>query len=212
MMKFRIAKLALLKLLGDAAGGRYRVIGYQKQSKSAHADHKLVQVYYSEGTFPKNAGRYHGEKAHDITLEIDLTVSAHADADIATLQSETATAVQRAAALAGVKFAAENADTELDELIDVIYQIVMDARNDGLGLDKGVIASRWIDRIQKDTTIEHGGLVVKTASMKYTCRVSEDMPGDIGNEPTNVIIDSQIPVDECTGAGVETVNDNLEVE
>jgi len=210
MMKFRTAKSALVQLLGDAAGGRYRVIGYQKQSKSAHADNKLVQVYYSEGSFPKNSGRYHGEKAHDITLEIDLTVSAHADADIATLQSETATAVQRAAALAGVKFAAENADNELDELIDIIYQILMDARNDGLGLDKGVGASRWIDRIQKDTTIEHGGLVVKTANMKYTCRVSEAVAGDIGNEPALAVYDTDIPVDGNTGAGVTVENDNLE--
>lgn len=212
MMKFRTAKSALQTLLGDAAANRYTVIGYQRQSKSADADHKLVQVYYSEGSFPKSAGRYHGEKAHDITIEIDITVVAHVRTDLAVLNSETATAVQRAAALAGTIEAAATADSELDELIEIIYQIVMDARNDGLGLDKGVIASRWIERIQKDATMEHGGLVVKTASMKYTCRVSEDVPGDIGVEPVTVTFDSGIPAGDTDGAGVAVINDNTEAE
>lgn len=210
MMMFRTVKSAILSVLGDAAADRYRVIGYQKQSKSAVADNNLVQVYYSEGAFQKSGGRYHGEKSHDITIDIDIMVCAKARADLAVLESETATEHQRAAALAAVKNAAELADSGADELIEIIYQILMDARNDGLGLDKGVIASRWIDRIQKDTTIEHGGLVVKTANMKYTCRVSEAVAGDIGNEPALAVYDTDIPVDGNTGAGVVVENDNLE--
>jgi hypothetical protein len=211
MMMFETAEKALRDLLVAAAAGRFTVIGYQMQSKSAEAHRKLVQVYFSEGAFPKSANRFHGEKTHDITIEIDMTVCSKTAVDLDTLESRTATPQQKAAALVGLKTAAELANTELNELIRWVYQILMDARNDELGLDKGSIASRWIGNITKDTTIGYGGIVVKTANMKYTCRVSEDVPGDIGTEPATVTFDSEIPADDTGGAGVAVTNDNTEV-
>lgn len=210
MMAFRVAKTAIAALLADAAAGRYTVVGHQRQSRSADADNKLVQVYYSEGAFPKT-GRFKGEKRHDITIDIDIMVSARAAADIETLTSETATAQQRAQALASVHGAAAAADAQVDELIDIIYQILMDARNDELAQTDIRISSRWIDRVQKDTTLEHGGLVVKTGNLKYTCTVIESVPGDIGTEPATVAMDSDVPAGDSDGAGVTVINDNTEV-
>lgn len=211
MMKFRTVKAAMLSVLGDSANGRFIVIGYQRQSKSAEdvlANNRLVQVYYNDGDFPKNAGGYHGSKSHDMVINIDVTVAAKASADLTILNSENATEKQRSVALAAVQTAAEKADDQIDEIIDVLYQIIMDARNDNLGLDTGTIANRWIDRIQKDIQIEHGGLVVKVASMKYSCRVSEDVPGDDGTEPDTVTYDSDVMVGDTEGSGVEVENDN----
>lgn len=205
MMMFRTVRDALVTILGDGAESRFRVIGYQRQSKNADevlSNDRLVQVYFSDGEFTKSAGRMMGHKTHNVSYEIDMSASAPAKGDLSVLDSTTSTAIQKAAALAAVKEAAEEADTQVDELIEYVYQILMDARNEGLGLTKGDISSRWIGAIQKDTIIERGDLVVKTANMKYTCRVQETVLGDIGNEPETVVFDSDVPVDDVDGAGV----------
>ncbi|RPI64778.1 MAG: hypothetical protein EHM48_00005 [Planctomycetaceae bacterium] len=210
MMSFRDVKTALTDLLGNNAEGRFRVIGFQKQTKGAEemsGNNRMVQIYYSEGAFPKS-GRMRGSHTHDIVLEIDISASAHAEADMAVLDSTTATPQQKAAALLAIRTAAEIADRSIDETIDAVYSIIMDARNEKLGLPVGEISSRWIDRIQKDSTIERGELVVKTANIRYTCRVQEYVQGDIGNEPDTVIFNSGVPVGDTLGAGVLVENDN----
>lgn len=212
MMQFEIAKAAMVNILGTAAEGRFRVIGFQRQSTSAdeiEKSNRLVNVYYSGGSFPKS-GRMMGPKTHDITLEIDMKASAKAKVNLTPLESETATAQEKAAALAALVEAADQADGYVDELIRIVYQIIMDARNEGLGLPKGDIANRWIENIKKDTTIDRGDMVVKTANMKYTCRVQEDVSGAIGNEPATVTFNASLQTGETGGAGVQVVNENEE--
>lgn len=211
MMTFRTVKTAIVDLLSDNAAGRFRVIGKQIMSKSADEirdNDRLVQVYFSDGSFPKSAGRMHGSKTHDVTIEIDLSGCASATGDLSVLDSPDATAIQKAGAIAAIREASDVADQIIDELIDAVYNILMDARYEGLLLPKGTISSRWIDRIQKDTLIERGEFVVKTANMKYTCRVQEYVSGDIGNQPATVIINSSVPNDGDTGTGVNVENDN----
>lgn len=211
MMNFRVVKTAIQDLLDANAAGRFRVIGKQVMSKSADEikdNDRLVQVYFSDGSFPKLSGRMHGSKTHDITIEIDLSASSGATGDLSVLDDPLATAIQKAAAIAAIREASETADEKIDELIDAVYNILMDARHEGLLLPKGTISSRWIDRIQKDTLLERGEFVVKTANMKYTCRVQEYVSGDIGNTPATVEIYSDTPNDGDTGTGVNTLNDN----
>lgn len=211
MMTFRTVKTAIQDLLDSQAAGRFRVIGKQVMSKSADEikdNDRLVQVYFSDGSFPKSAGRLHGSKTHDVTIEIDLSASSGATGDLSVLDDPLATAIQKAGAIAAIREASETADEKIDELIDAVYNILMDARYEGLLLPKGTISSRWIDRIQKDTLLERGEFVVKTANMKYTCRVQEYVSGDIGNTPNNVEIYSNTPNDGDTGTGVNVLNDN----
>jgi hypothetical protein len=208
MMNFRTVKTAIQDLLDTQAAGRFRVIGKQVMSKSADEikdNDRLVQVYYSDGSFPKS-GRLHGPKTHDIVIEIDMTASAGAVGDLSILENPDATAIQKAGAIAAIREASDEADTKIDELIDAVYNILMDARYEGLLLDKGIISSRWIDRIQKDTLLERGEFVVKTANMKYTCRVQEIVSGDIGNQPARVIYDSTTLI----SADIEEVLDSVE--
>jgi len=210
MMNYRVIKNALQILLGAQAESRFRVVGYQGQSHGADeltGGNKLVQVYFSEGTFPKSSGRKMGEKDHHITIEIDMQASAKAEVNTAILTSESSTAEQKAAALLALRTASDKADESLDDLIDAVWNIVMDARNEQLGLDGFDISNRWIDRIQKDTVLENGDLVTKTASMKYTCRVIEEPLGDIGNQPDPAVYDSTIQFDDTGGAGSLTEND-----
>lgn len=205
MMQFREVKEAIKNLLAQEAQSRFRVIGYPRQSKSSDEvlnNDRLVQVYYSEGDFPKNAGKMKGPKTHDIIIEIDMTASAKALVNVDILDSVTATEQQKALALAGLKEAAEQADIKIDELIDHVYQILMDARNEKLGFTDNEVSSRWISKIIKDVNLERGDLVVKTANMKYTCRVQEYVSGDIGNYPDPAIIDSNVPF-PYTGVKIE---------
>jgi hypothetical protein len=211
MMSFRDIKTALQTLLDEQAESRFRVVGFQRQSKSADEtlnNDRLVQVYYSEGDFPKSAGRNKGSKSHDLTIEIDLTASATASVDTTILDSTTATAIQKAAALAELKEAAEEADTKMDELIDAVWNILTDTRNYDLNLEVGVVSSPWIAKITKDTLLERGDLVVKTANMKYTCRVQEYVLGTTGIQPDPAVINSSIPIGdgEIGGSGVEVEN------
>jgi hypothetical protein len=211
MMMFRTVKTAITTLLGDQASGRFRVIGYQHQSSAQSeikATDRWVQVYYDEGSFPRGAGRERGPKTHDLTISLDLKASAAAKGDLSVLTSETSTAIQKAAAIAAITEAGEVADTSIDELIEYVYLIMMDARNFDIGLTVGDIASRWIDAIKKDTLLERGDLVVKTANMKFTSRVQEDVPGAIGNRPDPVIFNSETPVDGGSSTGVTVENEN----
>ena len=211
MMMFREVKKALIEVLGDNSDGLFRVLGYQKQNKNSNAvkdNKRLVQVYYEDGQFPKSAGRFKGPKTHDLSYSIDVTCSSAAQGAVNVLNSESATAIQKAAALAEIKTAAERADESLDEVIQAVYQILMDARVSGIGLDQGAVSSRWIDRIQKDTTLENGDLVVRTANMKYSCRVQEIVSGEIGNEPDTVIYDTSLDGDvKSAGVKVENLNE-----
>jgi hypothetical protein len=210
MMKFREIKQALVDTIGDAANGRFVVIGYQRQTKSSESvnQNRLVQVYYFRGELPKSGGRLTGPKNHEMTFNIDMTVSASAEADLATLNDAGSTAAQRQTALANIKTAAEKADDELDELIDIIFQILYDGRNLDLGLTRGAFGSRWVPEIQKNTTIEEGQFVLKTAMLQYTCKTDEEVTGAVPTQPATVTFDTTVDIDgddvEKTGVTVET--------
>jgi hypothetical protein len=210
MMMYQTVKEAMTNVLGNQAEGRFRVLGFQRQSKSPDETlsyNRLAQVYYSAGAFPKSAGKMRGSKTHDITIDIDLTVSGAAEGDVSALDSETSTLQEKALALLNIKEAVEVADNSMDELIGAVFEIIMDARNENLGLDIGDVSSRWITGIEKDTIIERGDLVVKTANIKYTCRIQEFVQGSIGNKPEKAIFNSSIPIGDTDGAGVTVENE-----
>ena len=195
-MKFITIAQAMVDTLGAAQGTDFQTIGYQRKTKSAEDinQRRMVQVYYSAGDFPRSGGSQRGPKDHDMSFNIDFTVAVSAEADLAVLNNEASTPAQKAAALAGVLTASKQADSELNDLIDKVYQILMDARNQWLGLTKGTLASRYITRIQKDTTLDEGQYAVKTAQMIYTCTAEEDVTGDTGIAVPQPIYDSTIKI------------------
>ena len=183
-MVFRAIKAALINnILGPAEAGRFKTVGFQRQVKSAEEtldNSRLVQVYYSSGNFPKSSGRLNGPVQHDISFSVDLTVSAAAAGDLATINNISSTPVQVAAALLAFQEAAGRADDLLDDLFDIVYQILMDARNQDLGLPSGTVANRWVDQLNKDDPVPSGEYVILTGNMRLTCRAAEEVPGDIG--------------------------------
>ena len=208
MMTYREIKAAYLTLLADQSLGQFRVLGYYAQTKHSEAvkeSKQLLEIIYSQGQFPKNSSAQYGPVSHDISFDVVLTPSAGAKGDLSSLENPYAPTETKAAALASIKAASAEADDNLDSFIDSVFQILMDARNDNAGLPVGTIANRFIDSIQKFDALEHGNLVVRTAVIKFSCRVSENIRGETGTAPDIITISSDLS--EATGIDVN--NDNI---
>lgn len=183
MMNFRIIQQAIVSILGAAAAGRFQTIGYQRQTKGAsevRGSNRMVQCFFSEGAFPKTAGRMTGPTQHNMTFSIGLTVSAPATADLTTINNPASTSAQISAALLAMQEASSLADESFDELAEIVYQILMDGLNLDLGLSKGGVSNRWVTAIRKDAPAPQGSLVVLTGSVEYTCNAAEQVTGDTG--------------------------------
>lgn len=183
MMNFRTITTALNALLASAAAGRYTVAGHRRQTTSAEevrASKRLVQVYYAGGDFPKSGGGVYGVVKHGMTFAVGCTLSMPAMADLATLTNPLSTPQQRATALLAITEASAEADTAMDELFEIIYQVLMDPRNADLGLPVGTVASRWVDQMIKDDPQPEGSLVVLTGKVVFTCSTSEEVTGEVG--------------------------------
>jgi hypothetical protein len=215
-MNFRSIKTALQALLdADGVINGYRVIGFQRQISNIEEvldNNKLVQVFYSAGNFDKGNGSRQGPVDHEMTFLVELYLSKASEGDKTALDSAT-TDVQRAAAIATFKEAAELADEEMDEFIDYVWNTLMDARNQNLGLpeppEPGAtirVANTWAGNIQKDNVVGDGEYSGLTARITFKCNVIEDLNGDTGlpfdeglDQEYSVNTDPDVePVDEAT--------------
>lgn len=205
-MAFRIVKDAIVNnVLGPAEAGRYQTIGYQRQVKDAAGvldNSRLVQLYYSGGSFPKSSGPNTGPTMHDMSFSVELTVAKAAAGDLSVINNPSSTPAQIAAALLAFNESAALADASLDELFDIVYQVLMDGRNIDFGLPVGTIANRWVDQLDKDLTEPRGLYVVLTGSMRLTCRAAEEILGTIG-VPGDKVYDFnlEIPDDDIQKTG-----------
>ena len=188
-MIFRSAKTGIEEILSENAADRFRVVGYQHQTK--HADeldkrNRTVQVYYSSGEFSKSSGRVNGPTQHDMMFRLDLTVSAQAQGDVKTLKRENAMPAERSMVLDAMIQGCQVADESVDELIELIYQILMDPRNYHMGQEKGTVSNRWIDQVQKDQPEPDGERVILTASMFLKLTSAEQITGATATTTGNV--------------------------
>jgi hypothetical protein len=205
-MNFELIRDSLKQLLVDAAAGRFRVIGHQLQGQDAGAmegSDRSVQVYFFRSEFPKGKGSTTGPVMNEITFNLELSVSAAAEGDLAPILDPGSTALELKAAIESFKEATELANTSLDELARIVYQIVMDARNIDLG-HASVVADRWVLNIQKDEPIPRGELVVLTGIMSLTCAIDEQLAGDEG-VPMTEGVDTEFEVWDQAGLNEDTV-------
>lgn len=205
-----IVREALLTLLASEAAGRYTVSGYQKQSQGAEAvsdDLRMVTAYYKTGQFPKgSSGWSQGPHRHEMTFAVELLLSASANMDLSIIENEAASAVARQAALSASIEAGKKADELWDELAGIIWDILMDPRNQDLGVG---VQERWVSGMQKDNVVPHGEFVVLSGTIDYTCRATEIPSGETGVAVAS--IDASLkaanpsgePVDAAAGAEVE---------
>lgn len=190
IMEFRTVKTAVVNLLGSAAAGRYRVVGYKPRAmapEEANDSLRTVQVFYADGKFPRSGGGSLGPVAHDVTLKIDLAVACAAKGDLSVLENPAATAVQLAAALDTFQESAETADDTMDALIDAIFNILMSGENLDLGIADADISNRWINAINKEEPSPRGEYVMINAAMDLSFRVAEILDGDTGTTADPVL-------------------------
>jgi hypothetical protein len=205
-MNFRTIKAAIVSVLGAGAAGKYRVIGYQEESMAAEESIdtlRSVQVFYSDGDFPKSSGGLSWDVMHDITFSLRLTVAKAAKVDLAVLQNPSSTQLQYATALAALQKAGSLADDSMDEMIDDIYQTIMDARQIDLGLAVDAVTDRWIESARKNDPIPRGQYAVITGSMELTCSSDEEVLGDTGTPITEMEAENPIKDDPTGKFGVK---------
>jgi hypothetical protein len=198
MMLFREIKDQIISILGSNANDRFRVIGYQKQTKNADEVLGLLrtaQVYFFSGQFPKGKSGITGPVQHEATFRIELTAAAAAVGDLETIKSAVTTAQQKANKLLAFQSAAERCDCSLDELFEIIYQILMDGRNLNVGMPAGQVSNRWINRIEKDDIEDKGELITLTGSMDFSLNTEELILGDTSGVEGSLIHDVTLDVD-----------------
>lgn len=205
VMNFRVVNQAIIDTLGLSANGLFRVVGYRGQGKAAEEvknNLRSVQSYFSNGEFPKSAGRQTGPTQHNMTFGIGLTVSAPARVNLSAINAPGATSGQIAAAMSAMTEAAYNADILLDELYELVYQILMDGRNFDLNLPVGTMSNRWVGSLQKDDPNPRGDLVVLTGTLTYTCNTVESPAGATGTIANSVTTVLDIIGDDIERTGV----------
>lgn len=201
MMVFREIRDAIRRVLAQNANGQFNVIGAQKRGKDASEvvdRSRLVEIYYSRGDFPKAGGSLMGPTKHDMTFRIDFTVSKASQGDVDTITDPGASAAEVARAIAAMKESDLAADESLDEFFELVYQILMDARNVDFELPIGTVGSRWVSSLNKDEPIERGNYSILTGSCLLTCTTSEPVTGLVGVEAgdildTSVEVETDIP-------------------
>lgn len=211
MMNFRTLKANLITILGDAEASRYRTVGYQQQGSGAEeflGTKRRVQVIASSGDFPKSKAGQSTSTQHELDFGIELTVSSNSAGDLSVLNDDLATESQLITALSQFQDASEIADDSFDELVEIVYQILMDGRNIDIGTTglPHIVSSRWAGGWSKDKPMNFGKQVVITGTVQFTCQTVEDIVGDTGTPagvgPFNQTLDLDGDDNEKTGATV----------
>jgi hypothetical protein len=201
MMYYRQVKSAVAALLSDAALGRFRVIGYQDHGKAAEEvleTDRSVNVWVSEGNFLKKSSSHYGPVNHRFEVKVGLTVAASASLDVATLTSESATSAQRQTAISAKESAAKQADDSFDELLDLVWNILMDNESTVLELeDIDAPVDRWVDSWKKSEPISVGEYVAITGLLTLEMQIREEITGAT---PVAASVDGIIDLTLKTGA------------
>lgn len=203
-MKFESIRDAIENLLlSGATAGKYTVIGYQKTAEDAVIDKRFVTVYYSSGDFPRSSGtEANGPVDHDMSFQLELTVTEPSKGDASALTDPTATAAERLVALTGFKDACRNADRELDSFVSTIWNLIMDSRHRDLGYTEK-LGSRWIGSFTKGVPDDMQKFVTLSGIMTLTAKIDEQPAGDTGVEGDYDLVDFDINGDSVQSTGLK---------
>jgi len=173
-------KNALDALLIKYAAGRFNVITARGQSQHANSVEVMRQVstYYSGGSFPLSEASVTGPYSHNGTITIDLLVAAASPVDLSALNNPASTAAQLSAALMASASAGARADELFDDLVAVVWNIIMNPANMELGLDYD--PNRWISTIQKNDPAPRGSLVLLSGTITMTATALEYPESEVG--------------------------------
>lgn len=213
-MNYRTVKQNLVSLLeaSEVAGG-YKTLGYKPRKigmEEIFDGGGVVQVRFSRGNFSNPTQQ--GSSKFDAFYDIEILVVSKTTTDLSVLNNPDANDVDRAGALIASTDAAKNCDDRMDEMIDIVYQIVMDTNNRYLN-SEGIVTSRSINDVQKYDPESSGSFVLLNALMELRVEMTEDVQGieDVpdaiqpGDSIDSGVIFSDGTDDDPAPAGVEIV-------
>lgn len=204
-MVFEDLRDSLLTLLQTKAGSRFRAIGVQHQSfssKEIKGDLRTVQVFLNTSDYPASGKQ---KFKHDVSFQIELSVSSPSKGDKATIADDTALASARQAALLAVQDGIDLVDKSMDELWRMVTQVLKDPTNEDIGLASYVVSDPVLNGFRKNQVLDKGTLTTLTGSATWSATIDETTPGATGTaavEPNaiDVVLDEQ-PV---SGDGITT--------
>ena len=183
-MAFRTIRDAIIATLSSQAAGRFSLDTYQRQSHAAEAlvgANRHVSVFYRSGAFEKaRSGWLQGPFKHAMTFAVELLLAAPASMDLQVITDPAATPQQLMSALAASQEAADAANLSWDELAEIVWGILIDARNASLGLTTVGVEDRWISNVRKENPAPMGEYVLLSGSMDFTCTAVERAAGAVG--------------------------------
>lgn len=183
MMMFRKVKAGIEQILVNAAQGRYKVVGYQQQTKNAAefvGKDRRVTVYWNSFQNDKRTSAFVGPVNFDNIYKVELSASAPSRVDLTVLNNPVATAKQRSLALDSLQDGTKVADDSLDELFEIVTQVLMDAKNKFMGQEKGEVSNRWLERGQKHDVVPVGEYVTVVGNLDLSARTAEQIVGEVG--------------------------------
>lgn len=191
-MAFRIIKYAIVnQILLPNRGKLFRVVDYPFPILGAEEtlnNKRTVSIYYAEGDLKKGSIY---SPIHDMNFHLDLFVSADATADLLVLERQFEENFQQTAyanAMNELQLAERRTDALMDELINIVYQLIMRKENDQLGVDRLEpavnlrIGNRMIVSAQKGAPIREdktNKFVGMEAQMVLKCRANEKVTGQL---------------------------------
>ena len=178
-MKALELKESIEDLLAEYANGRFTVVSPRRKSDAASIFvMPQVTIYYSEGSFDKSKSSVNSPYHHDVTFRIYATVAAKATVNLAVLQNPAASSKEYSEALADAGNASVLVDEKTDELLSLLYDIIMRPEHRSLGAD--YIPSRWVSQIKKFNPEPMGAIVTETATVTLIAQCEEDVTSVIG--------------------------------
>ncbi len=200
MMQVKLEINRLKEFLVNESNGEYFVVGHQKQRRNAMAlrGKKMVQVFHSGGSFPRDASSMNGPTQYDAVATVRLTVSESASVDLSVLNDPDSTEAERMIALTDGMDAEERANDSLDDLFSMMFHSIMGGDGEHFGNeDEFTISDRWGHDFRKEPCIKTGSLVVINGyyDIGFTC---EEIP------------DGHIPVDGSIVNGEIDIQDGID--
>ena len=162
-------KLAIEDLLEKHAAGRYAVISPRRKSEAVGIfDCPQVQVFYSSGDIDKSKSSINSPYHHNCSFDIYIRAAAKVKVNTKILEDPAATDAQRAEALAAGDNASVAVDKKTDEMMDIIFNIIMRPEHRNLGTDYN--PNRWITSLKKSNPESLGAIVMESATITLTAQ------------------------------------------
>lgn len=173
--EFTAVTRAIADLLKAGANGEFQVVDHEPfpgDAKDYIGKNRTVRVFYSGGKFNNHRRELYD---HEFEISVEMCVTAEAETDLDTLMNSNATQAQLALAMASMRTSAGVADTQFNELLGMVMDILGDPANQWLGLEKYRVKGNDFIEVKKDRLLPFGEYAVLTGVLVLGITVVEKL-------------------------------------